>query len=176
MNITHIDYAILGLLNQEAMSGYHVRMVFETTAMGSFSSSPGTIYPALTRLLRLQLVQKMKIQDTSRVVFAITSAGRRSLTEWIVRPVDRNDILKNMNMMPLRIAFLDLVKSNKVRLQFLDSFHQAVCDYIEELESYEKQHAASMPVGARLAFEHGLSAHRLTKQWIVKVCKTYKTR
>ena len=32
------------------MSGYDLRKVFEETALGNYSSSPGAIYPALSRL------------------------------------------------------------------------------------------------------------------------------
>jgi len=48
--ITVLGYALLGLLQQKAQSGYELRKVFAETAMGNYSSSPGAIYPALERL------------------------------------------------------------------------------------------------------------------------------
>jgi len=47
---TLLDYAILGLIQDHALSGYAIRKMFEETALGHYSSSPGTIYPALNRL------------------------------------------------------------------------------------------------------------------------------
>ena len=40
------------------MSGYDLRKIFTTTAMGSFSDSPGAIYPALARLEANGLVRE----------------------------------------------------------------------------------------------------------------------
>jgi DNA-binding PadR family transcriptional regulator len=56
--ITSLDYAILGLMYQKPSSGYGIRMQFETTAIGNYSSSPGAVYPALDRLQKLGLVIK----------------------------------------------------------------------------------------------------------------------
>ena len=53
---TTLEYALLGLLHQGAMSGYDLRKIFESTAMGSYSGSPGAIYPALRRLEKQGLV------------------------------------------------------------------------------------------------------------------------
>ena len=47
---TALEYALLGLLHQQPQSGYDLRKVFETTALGNYSGSPGAIYPALRRL------------------------------------------------------------------------------------------------------------------------------
>jgi DNA-binding PadR family transcriptional regulator len=50
LTITTLGYALLGLIRAEPRTGYALRMVFETTPMGSYSSSPGSIYPALKSL------------------------------------------------------------------------------------------------------------------------------
>jgi DNA-binding PadR family transcriptional regulator len=48
--ISILGYALLGLIHQKPSSGYDLRKTFTETAMGSFSNSPGAIYPALARL------------------------------------------------------------------------------------------------------------------------------
>ena len=57
---TLLDYAILGLIHEKAQTGYQIRKIFAETAMGNYSSSPGTIYPALNRLQKMDLVEKVK--------------------------------------------------------------------------------------------------------------------
>ena len=59
---TLLEYALLGLTYQAPMSGYDLRKIFTTTAMGHFSSSPGAIYPALQRLEARSLL-KATIDD-----------------------------------------------------------------------------------------------------------------
>ena len=45
-NDSLLGFALLGLIHQQPMSGYDLRKIFASTAMGSFSDSPGAIYPA----------------------------------------------------------------------------------------------------------------------------------
>ena len=42
--MTPLSYALLGLMQMEPRSGYALRKVFETTPLGGYSSSPGSIY------------------------------------------------------------------------------------------------------------------------------------
>ena len=49
-DIPLLGHALLGLLHGSSLSGYDVRKIFTETPMGSFSNSPGAIYPALERL------------------------------------------------------------------------------------------------------------------------------
>ena len=48
--ISLLGFALLGLLHQKSASGYDLRKIFASTAMGTFSDSPGAIYPTLTML------------------------------------------------------------------------------------------------------------------------------
>ena len=50
--LSSLDCAILGLLSRRPGSGYDIRRVFQTTALGRYSDSPGSIYPAIKRLNR----------------------------------------------------------------------------------------------------------------------------
>ena len=51
MKHTALGYALIGLVQEDPRSGYALRKVFEDTPMGAFSSSPGSIYPALKKLV-----------------------------------------------------------------------------------------------------------------------------
>ena len=75
--VTQLDYAILGLLSQGPLTGYKIRMTFENTALGNFSSSPGTIYPALKRLAALKLIDKKTkgAKRNGQTVMSITRMG-----------------------------------------------------------------------------------------------------
>jgi PadR family transcriptional regulator, phenolic acid-responsive transcriptional regulator len=174
MKVTHIDYAILGLLMSREMTGYQIRMVFDKTALGNFSSSPGTIYPALKRMLKLKLVERGKTPGSSPGPFAITKAGMKALRSWILKPVTRDDVAKGFDLILLRIAFLDLTNSAKRREAFLKSFSSEVQKYIMELEKYYRTESSNMPKGGRLAFEHGMESYKSTLIWIRKVRSVYR--
>ena len=175
-NITQVDYAILGLLAQSEMTGYEVRMVFEKTAMGSFSSSPGAIYPALKRLQKHKLVAKKKDPDRRVDPLIITASGRKELRDWVLRPVTHDDVKSSLEMLVLRVAFLDSTDNEKKRKEFFASMIKALKEQIAELEQYHKAASKDMPLGGRLTFEYGMESYRSTLAWIQKVQRAYASK
>lgn len=168
-NLTTLDFSILGLLAQNPMSGYRIRMMFEKTALASYSSSPGTIYPALKRLEKHAMVCKVKSEAKGSGLFSITPKGSDALTKWVVQPVTRNDVIRNMEILMLRFAFMDFLVPKKDKKQFLISFRDALREYVRELEDYRDTSSTAMPLSGRQAFEHGLESNRLTIVWIEKI-------
>lgn len=168
--ITHIDYSILGLLRQNSMSGYAIRMIFEKTALGNFSSSPGTIYPALKKLEGLQLIEKKKYAPTEKQApYTITTKGINSLNEWLMQLVTKEEVAKNLNIILLRFAFMDVSANREIKKKFLESFKEAVSSYSKELEEYHSKESMNMPLSGRLVFEHGIESYKATYRWIQKV-------
>jgi DNA-binding PadR family transcriptional regulator len=55
--ISKLGYALLGWLRANPASGYDLHKVFSTTAMMTYSDSPGAIYPALRRLQEQDLIR-----------------------------------------------------------------------------------------------------------------------
>lgn len=173
MKITSLDYTILGLLATNEFTGYQIRMIFEKTAMGNFSGSPGTIYPALARLEKQALIEKKEGGEKRTEVFVITRAGRRALKAWILSPPTRDDIIRGLNTLTLKIAFLDLTDNAAKRSRFLSALVDLLQQYVSELERYYKTAAAGMPTAGRLAYEHGIDSYKLTLKWIRKVQAAY---
>jgi DNA-binding PadR family transcriptional regulator len=174
--VTDLDYSILGLVKKSPLSGYRIRMIFETTALGNFSSSPGTIYPALTRLVKTGLIEKKEPSKTdSQEIFHITKKGVSALTEWILKPITRTDITKRMEMVLLRISFMDSlnIKAKKQKIKFLESLQTSLEDYVAELKDYHAKQSSNMPMSGRLAFEHGIESYQTTLKWVRKVTLIY---
>lgn len=176
MKITLVDYSILGILVNGALSGYQVRMIFEKTAMGNFSSSPGSIYPALARLQKQGLVTRKKSPETQAELFTISTAGKRALKTWVLQPVTRDDVAWGLELLLLRVAFLDSVNDKPKAKEFLISFSEAIEKYLVELEKQFETEGSHMPMSGRLAFEHGLESYRSTLKWVGKVYKHYKMK
>ena len=87
--VSLLGYALLGLLHQKPSSGYALRRVFATTPMGTFSDSPGAIYPALGRLERhLGLAMIMRvglvIETLTHLVLALTTWAWLALVVFFV--------------------------------------------------------------------------------------------
>ena len=72
--LTSFEQILLGLICLAPASGYDLKRIFATTAMGSYQPSSGTLYPALRRLERNGLIQAAAAE-------ASTSARRRRVLE-----------------------------------------------------------------------------------------------
>ncbi len=165
---TLIDHAILGLISPAPMSGYAIRKVFETTAMGNYSSSPGTIYPALKRLQKLALVEKKKSEEDDKNKFSITSQGKQIFKAWLTKPLDQNDVAKKLDEVLLRFGFMDTIINNQAKVVFLESLRGLLTDYAGQLENYHKKEFDNLPLHGRLAFEHGIESYKSTLKWCEK--------
>lgn len=173
MNLTSLDFAILGLLTQNAKSGYQIRQVFETTAMGNYSSSPGSIYPALKKLQQLGLVDK-KNQEEKKSPFHITESGSIQMKKWLETPVVASDIPKNLPGLLLRFAFMDETIDLRIKLTFLYDFKRGCQDYLNSLLDFHKKQSQYMPINGLLAFELGISSYETHIDWAEKAIERLK--
>jgi len=173
--VTDLNYAILGLLQQGPQSGYAIRMMFQSSALGNYSSSPGSIYPALKRLSELKLIEKKVHAETkNQEAFYITKKGTNALRSWILSPVTRFDILKGFDSLLLRIAFMDTVDIKQGKVEFLQSVADGLSGYLLELESYQQINSGAMPMSGKFAFEHGVDSLRFKLKWIERLVAAYQ--
>ncbi|UCG87931.1 MAG: PadR family transcriptional regulator [Gemmatimonadota bacterium] len=173
---TTLDYALLGLLHQSPQSGYDLRKIFETMAMGSFSGSPGAIYPALGRLEREGLI-KGEVDATTALrpkkVFRPTKAGRQTLTNWLLREIERDDVERRVDELLLRFAFHWVLDNKTATRRFLESFSSEVEGYLEALNRQQRQLPVETPLHARLALTAGIEQYRACARWARKALKEF---
>ena len=166
---TVLDYAILGLIRDTPLTGYRIRKFFEETALGNYSSSPGTIYPALKRLEKNELVEKTIQEDSRKSHFQITSKGISILKEWFIKPLEKKEVEKNSEELLLRFAFMETLIDKESIINFLCSFRDLLKNYLNELQEYYDQESHNMPLHGRLAFQHGIDSNKVTLTWCKKV-------
>jgi DNA-binding PadR family transcriptional regulator len=168
--------ALLGLIWQEPRSGYDLRKFFSTTPMISFSDSPGAIYPALRRLEQRGLVRghvEKQRRLRRRRVFQLTARGRAEFRKWQTRPVMRNDVVRNLDRLMLRFAFMDQFAGQGAALRFLKGLHNELAAYIPNLREYLRSNRESMPQSGVLALESGIQAYEARLRWTRAAMATY---
>ena len=165
---TLLDFAILGLIQDQPLSGYGIRKVFEETAMGNYSNSPGTIYPAIKRLEKFELVEKAAQKDTGKTAFQITKMGLSELKKWLTRPIEKKEVEKKLDELLLRFAFMENLVSKQQKIQFLHALQDLLKNYVQELQGYYSKESDQMPLHARLAFQHGIETNKTTLKWCKK--------
>jgi DNA-binding PadR family transcriptional regulator len=168
--VTQLGYTLLGLVLAKPQSGYALRKAFETTPLGNYSSSPGSIYPALKALEKAGLVERCSAADGGgKRLFAATSAGEALFREWLARPVDETAMDRHLDGVLLRFAFLQFHPDPRVTLDFLMSFEAAAQARARSLEAFlDGETGQALPLQGRLAVGHGLESIRCSARWAAK--------
>lgn len=172
---TTLGYALLGLLRDRPQTGYEIRRIFAETPMNSYSSSPGTIYPALKRLQEAGLVTRVPKQaQGSRQTLVLTQAGRSSLQAWLLRPVAAEDVEKRYDGLMLRFAFMNEDVSNEARQHFLRSLRGELEIWLIRLRDYLDHHRAGLTLNGQLALENGIAEVEARLRWTERAQETLR--
>jgi DNA-binding PadR family transcriptional regulator len=164
-SVTRLGYALLGLLGLQPRSGYALRRVFDETPMGNYSSSPGSIYPALRSLERAGLVERGPAPG-GKSHYALTSAGRQALDGWLDAPDDAEELVRHLDLALLRFAFLQQCNDPDRTDRFLVALRFALNRHAEALRDFlESESGRALPLQARLAVEHGQRTARASADW-----------
>lgn len=86
-----LRYAILGILSLGRYSGYDLSKRFAGSIGFFWSAKHSQIYPELAKLAAEGLVTFEAVEQDSKPnkkIYAITGAGRASLRDWLVSPVE----------------------------------------------------------------------------------------
>ena len=87
----NLKYAILGLLNQQDMTGYELMKQFESTLCEFWSASHSQIYPELKKLTKEGNIEyKIEISGTvlEKKLYTITEQGREDFLNWLSKDVE----------------------------------------------------------------------------------------
>ena len=172
-----LGYALLGLLQQQPRSGYDLRKIFANTPMGTFSDSPGAIYPALQRL-RDRVFVASRIHASSglrrRRLFRPTPSGMRAFRAWQTRAITSDDVIHRVDELMLRFGFMDETAGPVQAERFLKALAKELAAYIPTLRKFLKVQGASMPLSAKLALESGIRGYETLHDWAKSALGIYK--
>ena len=175
MKLTHLSYALIGLLSIEKKSGYALRRMFETTPIGAFSSSPGSIYPALNKLDKLKLIEKTSTTGKNKNVYSITELGNDALYTWLTQEVSLEEMEKSPSLIILRFSFLESVNKPKLTLTFLTSFKQVLSKHLSNLKSFmSSEEGLALSVYGKLSMESGIKQYEAYWSWVNNAIETFE--
>ena len=166
--LSPLEGALLGLLHELPRSGYALRKLFATTPMGTFSDSPGSIYPALRRLARRKFIAGNIENARSlrpRQVFRLTPQGLEALRGWLLRPVVREELARNFGLILLRFVFMPPAVGVPATRKFLQQVERGLAAYVRDLRVFAKASASTMPVGGRLGVDAGVEICTAHLRW-----------
>jgi len=174
-----LGYALLGLLHQKPRSGYDLRKILAGTPMGTFSDSPGAIYPALQRLEHQEFVRGQILESSSlrrRRVFRPTVSGKRAFKAWQTKPISSADVIHGMDELMLRFSFMDETVGSAAAREFLRALVRELRSYIPVVRQFLKTNSRAMPLSGRLALESGLHSYEAVFRWAGTALRKYKRK
>ena len=173
---TLLGYVLLGMLKQLPRSGYDIRIEIETAFIGHFSSSPGSIYPALQLLKRHGIIDS-EICHRSRLkpreVYHVTENGDKLLLTWLRKKLTVSDLKDNLSELMLRFQFMQNTLSNIETLRFLTDFRRKTKTYARILKSQTRTHSHSSPYFS-LALKREIAMVQMHNEWAGQAIKTFE--
>jgi DNA-binding PadR family transcriptional regulator len=174
VNISPLGNALLGLVMAAPQTGYALRKVFETTPLGTFSSSPGSIYPALGKLAKSGLLELRSPKTGGKKLYHITDNGQAALDVWLRTSVTLDEIADNVDHVLLRFAFLQSIPTNAATRNFLLSFESAVRAHLKNLCVYmDTAHGRALSRHGRLAMDNGIRGYEAHLAWSIHAQKEF---
>lgn len=147
----NLKYAILGLLNQQPMTGYQLMQKFEGALSEFWHAKHSQIYPELKKLASEGMVEyEVQITGTSleKKRYRLTEAGREDFRQWLA--ADEPLAATPKDVFRLRLFFANEL-SPKKRIELLESQRRRHEDRLAQLKK-NREAFGGMPPGNTESF------------------------
>lgn len=174
------DYAILGMLHHEPLSGYDLRKRIKATIGLFWDLGFGQIYPALEKLERRGLVTGRTEKGDGRPdrrVYTITEDGGRLLREWLAVPTTKEYVRYEI----LLKVFFGNLADVKCSIAAIEEFRGRNLGLVRVLEQYEQELMRLLPESQDhryylLTVQFGLRVHRAYLEWAEEAVRVLETK
>ena len=133
-----LESVILGIVAKFGpCTAYTVRTHFESSPTAFFSSSPGSVYPAVKRLCERSLLapEEDARGRQARVRYTVTAAGRASLRAWLSPPFPDEALAVPYDPIRNRLYFLTTLPSAR-RRRVVDELIAALEEHLPRVQTY----------------------------------------
>ena len=132
------QYAILGMLSIEPMSGYAIRQLIQQSTANFWSESDGQLYPALASLTKQGLITckaTETVNPREKKVYRITSAGKAELKNWLAQESEKQ-IVRSEFMLKL---FFGANVAPEINLEHVQAYRYRIKSRLAQLLETQKQ-------------------------------------
>jgi len=165
---------LLGLIHARPLTSYEVHKALRHLAAHHFSSSYGTINPALKRLEKRGWLQGADLSEGGRRKrqYTLTEAGRQAFAAWMS---ERDVADQGEHGMLVRLFFLGLVpEAERVNIvRNLAAAAEAVAGSMAQQRTQAAQVAASVEPALKelaasqlAALDYGIAHHHFVAAWL----------
>jgi PadR family transcriptional regulator AphA len=167
MELSSTAYVILGMLRNEAKSGYEIKQIVDHSTRFFWAASYGQIYPELRKLAKAGLVEgeSQPTGGRKRTVYRLTEAGREELRSWLSEPPEHLE-LRDEGL--LKLFFAGAAEPGEAG-EIIDAKQRLMEQKLAALraiEPYAAAAAASDPF-PYLVLRYGLES----SEWVIEWCE-----
>lgn len=130
-----LDYIVLGIVSEQAMTGYDIQKCIENGIGMFYKASYGSIYPILSKLLKKEFVTCIDEVQGKRVKknYKITAAGKEEFLNWLTQE-DRG----SMEVFMAKVFFLDQLPM-QLASEKINRYEDTLNAYCEKLKHKNKE-------------------------------------
>jgi len=158
-------YVLLGLLQEEELSGYEMKKSIDIRMSFFWQESFGQIYPELSKMIEEGLIDFSNIESTGKIkrekiLYKITSKGENELKEWMEaeneKDTSRSEFLLKMflstdkNVEEMRKHIIKFKEQSEQKLELFNLFDMQLNQNIE-MHNNHKQILCVLNLGIRQA-------------------------
>jgi DNA-binding PadR family transcriptional regulator len=162
------QYAILGALSIQPMSGYEIKKMMEETTNHFWTESNGQLYPTLNKLEKNKLVtvDKQMVGAKLRKIYTISIMGKNFLKKWLLDDPEyypaRNEFMLKLfygQNVPPNIS-INHIKKHGEKCQKALKIYIEIEKQLEEMVKQKKR-----PVYFLLTVKAGINIVRAEIDW-----------
>ncbi|WP_238483725.1 PadR family transcriptional regulator [Anaerosporobacter faecicola] len=145
-------YVLLGLLQEEELSGYELKQIIDRRMIFFWQESYGQIYPELKLLQEEGLIEEVVPEETTskreKTRYRITQAGMQCIKEWLAKENEKDTarsefLLKlymsqNSDQEVMRGHITNFMKQAEKQLEFFQQCHSQLTNCLEVHENHRQ--------------------------------------
>ncbi len=166
--VTDLNYLLLGLLARQSQTAYSLTQSLASTPMRAYSSSPGSVYPAVRKLVDLGWVEEGPAPPSAPGrrprTLAITQAGREELEQWLLQPITADELTRRPGTVVLRLSLVSGVLGEGHLPRRLDELEREARAASQRMASFVSEHP-ELPLGSRLPLDLAVTLLETYADW-----------
>ena len=159
-----LRHAVLGLLAEQAASGYDLMKRFETSLANVWPATQSQVYGELGKLAAGGLLSVSAEGPRGRKEYAITDEGRAELRHWLLE-VEPDRVRRSGAV--LRVFFLGQLTREEAAGYLRREAERAAAEHdeLERLGASIDWGESDLSVHGRIALEYGLRLAAMQQEW-----------
>ena len=169
-----IKLVILGFLMDKELTGYDIKQIMTHSTSNFMNASFGSIYPALDRLEKDDMISALKVIENGKYkkVYTIKDQGKEEFIKWLEEPIN---YMKSYEEILAKIFFYRHLSKEKVH-QLISQLIEDIDKRIVKLERIERDIKGKIDYFEISTLSFGIDHLKFMSKWYSDFLKNFNKR